>query len=92
MQLKLKNWMLTNSSTGEKIPASVPGDITSDLYNAGKIADPYYALNHHDCYKLCKKNYVYTTEFDLPEKVDFDKLKEQVLECFDDNILEIVEE
>lgn len=73
MQLKLKNWILTNSATGEKVPASVPGDITSDLYNAGKIADPYYELNHHDCYKLCKKNYVYTTEFDLPEKVDFEK-------------------
>ena len=73
MQLKLKNWILTNAETGEQVKANVPGDITKDLYDAGKIADPYFALNHHDCYNLCKNDYVYTTEFDLPEKVDLDK-------------------
>ncbi len=73
MQLLLKNWTLMNLKTGEKVKASVPGDITKDLYDAGKIADPYFALNHHDCYDLCRKNYVYTTEFDLPEKIDFEK-------------------
>lgn len=73
MQLKLTNWILTNSRTGEKVKASVPGDITKDLYDAGKIVDPYFGFNHHDCYNLCKNNYVYTTEFDLPEGINFEK-------------------
>lgn len=74
MEIKLKNWILTDTETEEKIAANVPGDITKDLYDAGKIADPYFGFNHRDCYELCRKDYVYTTEFDLPEKPDFEKV------------------
>ena len=73
MTVYLKNWVLTNVETGEKVQARVPGDITKDLYDAGKIADPYFGLNHHACYDLCRKDYVYTTEFDLSQKLDYEK-------------------
>lgn len=41
MTVYLKNWVLTDVATGEKVQARVPGDITKDLYDAGKIEDPY---------------------------------------------------
>ena len=71
MNLYLKNWRLSNAETNINIEVNVPGDITNDLHKAGLTVDPYYGYNHHDCYDLCRKDYVYTTEFDLPEKVDY---------------------
>ena len=73
MQIYLKKWRLKDVGSTIDIQASVPGDITDDLYKARLICDPYYGYNHHDCYDLCRKDYIYTTEFDLPSKVDFDK-------------------
>ena len=59
MTVYLKNWVLTDVATGEKVQARVPGDITKDLYDAGKIEDPYFGLNHHTCYDLCRKDTKY---------------------------------
>lgn len=66
-------WKLKRLSDNLTIPASVPGDITKALFDAGKIADPYFGFNHHECYDLCRKDYVYTAKFDLPEKPDLEK-------------------
>ena len=73
MVLRLKNWKLKEVASGEEIIATVPGDITNDLYHAGKIADPYFGFNHKDCYDLCRKDYVYTVGFDLSSSIDYTK-------------------
>lgn len=70
MNFCLKQWQLSQNETDTNIAVSVPSDITNDLYKAGLIADPYYGYNHHKCYDLCRKDYIYTTTFDLPEKID----------------------
>lgn len=73
MNFNLKNWRLVNADANVDIEVNVPGDITKDLYNAGLIQDPYFGYNHHDCYDMCRKDYVYTTKFDLSKKVDLEK-------------------
>ena len=39
----IKNWKLQYGET--TIPATVPGDITMDLYNAGLVKNPYFGDN-----------------------------------------------
>lgn len=73
MNFCLKQWQLIQKETDTNITVNVPSDITNDLYKAGLIADPYYGYNHHKCYDLCRKDYIYTTTFDLPEKIDENK-------------------
>ncbi len=73
MNFYLKQWRLFDVDSGIKLEVTVPGDITNDLHKAGLITDPYYGYNHHECYDMCRKDYVYTTEFDLPKEVDFNK-------------------
>jgi beta-mannosidase len=43
----LSSWRLNSSSSDDvfDIPASVPGDLWSDLMHAGLIDDPYYGIN-----------------------------------------------
>lgn len=73
MNFCLKKWQLTGVDSDVNIQVNVPGDITDDLYKAGLIADPYYGYNHHECYDLCRKDYLYTTTFDLPEDLTADE-------------------
>lgn len=52
---------------GDKtIPAKVPGDVTTDLFAAGLIPDPYFGLNHEKLGWIIDTDFVYTTTFDLP--------------------------
>ena len=37
-----QNWIMKDRSWDNYIPASVPGDLYTDLLNAGRIEDPYY--------------------------------------------------
>lgn len=61
------NWTLTYGN--EKIAANVPGDITWDLFTAGKIADPYFGLNHKELGWIVASDFEYATQFDLPQKL-----------------------
>ena len=56
MKCILNKWALIDVESGDRIQANVPGDITTDLLRVGKIEDPYFGLNHHDCYELCRKD------------------------------------
>lgn len=64
MYLKLKNWKL-GTGKDRYIAASVPGDITRDLYEAGEIADPYFGLNHLSLGETLDRDYDYVTTFSL---------------------------
>ena len=77
MQLN-SNWTL--SYKDGKVNASVPGDVSLDLYRAGKIADPYFGLNHKDQTWIHWNDYVYENKFDVSADI-LDK--EEVLLEFD---------
>ena len=66
--LELKsNW--TVEYEGKKLPATVPGDVTLDLYNNGVIENPYYGLNHRDLHWITDSDFVYENTFDLSDEV-----------------------
>ena len=52
---------------GKRIPAAVPGDITSDLLNAGLIPDPLYGENLKTLGSLFESDYTYECEISVSE-------------------------
>ena len=52
---------------GKRIPAAVPGDITSDLLNAGLIPDPLYGENLKTLGSLFESDYTYECEIPVSE-------------------------
>ncbi len=64
--IKFEEWKLYD---GEEFvcAAQVPGDITADLFRAGKIPNPYYGLNHKVAESILRRDFAYLTyfEFDL---------------------------
>ena len=66
--LNLNNgWWITYKY--RKYPASVPGDITLDLYNGGLIKDPYYGLNHRNLHWITDTDFEYENKFSVPEEL-----------------------
>jgi beta-mannosidase len=62
-------WTAAEATLGLSIPATVPGDIITDLQRAGVIADPWYELNWLDNRTLWAPNatqWVYSTPVTLP--------------------------
>jgi hypothetical protein len=61
-------WVATSGET--TIPATVPGDIITDLQRAEVIDDPYYELNwlsSSNQWWADSRPWTYTTSFDLPQ-------------------------
>ena len=56
-------------SPDAEIKASVPGDITYDLYRAGLICDPYFGMNHKKIEWIARTDFEYTCLFDLPAEI-----------------------
>eukprot|EP01062_Namystynia_karyoxenos_P017405 TRINITY_DN163_c0_g1_i1.p1 TRINITY_DN163_c0_g1~~TRINITY_DN163_c0_g1_i1.p1 ORF type:complete len:1043 (+),score=341.75 TRINITY_DN163_c0_g1_i1:110-3130(+) len=48
------------------IPAQVPGDLVSDLYNAGVVGDPLYMMNFKNSSIWDDYRWTYATTFELP--------------------------
>lgn len=63
-----ENWKLYNDE-GIEIPGHVPGDITADLYKAGKIEDPFFGLNHKELGWIPETDFTYQTCFDISEDI-----------------------
>ena len=61
-----QNWKLRRCGDGEYIPASVPGDLYSDLLAAGIIDDPYRRDNELRALPLSDLDYEYAADFDVP--------------------------
>ncbi|MCQ3034966.1 MAG: hypothetical protein MJ248_01900 [Bacilli bacterium] len=55
-----QNWKLKFDN--KVLNASVPGDITIDLFNAGLIKDPYVAENYKDAEWVGRNDYVYENQ------------------------------
>ncbi len=59
-KILLKNWKLSYGNT--TVDAQVPGDITADLHRAGKIAEPYFGMNHRKVDWIEECDFTYTTQ------------------------------
>lgn len=63
-----KNWTLWDEKQ-DQFPAKVPGDITADLYRAGRIKDPMWGMNHLELGWIWETDFVYETTFDVEDSV-----------------------
>ena len=63
-----KKWEIYNDN-GIRIPGNVPGDITTDLFEAGKIKDPFWGMNHKELGWIIDSDFTYVTQFDLGEDI-----------------------
>lgn len=63
-----KKWEI-HSNNGIRIPGKVPGDITSDLFQAGLIEDPFWGMNHNELGWVIDSDFTYVTQFDLDEAI-----------------------
>ena len=76
IKLKLSEWKIRLESEtphlkkGSEIKASVPGDITWDLYLAGIIKNPFFSLNHKELGWIAEQDFTYITEFDFGDEVN----------------------
>ncbi len=61
------NWTVTYK--GKPLPATVPGDVTLDLWKNGIIDDPYFGINHQSLGWIIGEDFEYQTTFDLPEEI-----------------------
>lgn len=59
-----ENWTAVAIDANDPIPASVPGDVISDLYAAGKIDNPLYELNFKNSTSW-DRDWVYTVHFEI---------------------------
>ena len=61
--MKLQEWRLKNSNKNVDVKASVPGDITWDLFEAGLVKDPFFGLNHKELFWVWEEDFEYETTF-----------------------------
>ena len=66
-KVKIKNWQLEYN--GGIIPASVPGDITIDLYNAGVVKNPYFGDNQKENDWIPRQDFSYVTEIEADDEL-----------------------
>ncbi len=72
-------WRFAEAGSSEWTPVGVPGTVLSGLLEAGKMEDPYYRENEYAARELLEKDYVFETDFSVPDEV-LDK-KHCVLVC-----------
>ncbi|XP_065912906.1 beta-mannosidase-like [Dysidea avara] len=59
-------WSVRNAvGNVTKIPAMVPGQIHMDLYNDGKIGNPYYRFNDTEQQWVALQTWIYSRPFDM---------------------------
>ncbi len=62
-------WNLRNCDEKESIPATVPGDVYSALFENRKIPDPFYALNENKVQWARKCEWEYNRKFSVTPEV-----------------------
>lgn len=68
-------WEFKNSDTKKWSMGKVPGTLLSDLYNSGKIDDPFWRDNEAKVYNFFKNDYEYQKTFLMNrEQIEFDKI------------------
>jgi beta-mannosidase len=59
------SWRLTDSVSGVRYPAAVPGSVLRDLIDAGAVEDPFYRENEQACAWVGEREWTYTRHFDV---------------------------
>lgn len=78
-----EGWELSQTGTREWLPARVPGTVHTDLLNAGKIPDPFYACNEKDLQWIGEKDWTYRLTFEASPEWKHWPLQELVFEGLD---------
>lgn len=60
-----QNWTFKQADTDEWLPASIPGTVHTDLLINKKIEDPYYRDNEKKLQWIDKKDWEYSTTFNV---------------------------
>ena len=76
-------WRLVRVSTGESVPAAVPGDTHSALVAAGKMPDPYRGTNELDVQGVGREDWIYEREIDVDEEMLGEKRLELSFDSLD---------
>ncbi|EPZ42143.1 beta-mannosidase [Alicyclobacillus acidoterrestris] len=63
------NWQFKAADESDWLPAQVPGCVHTDLLRNGRIPDPFYGTNEGDLQWIDKKDWEYTSQFDVSEDV-----------------------
>ncbi len=63
-----KGWSYTEVDGTHTGKATVPGVIQTDLLNNGQIKEPFYRTNERDLQWIDKKDWIYTTSFNINKK------------------------
>lgn len=63
------------SGAGIECAGTVPGDIVDDLFNAGRVPDPYYNDNHKELDWVHNGDWTYSREFTLDAEADCSVLR-----------------
>lgn len=63
------SWEFKETNKQEWIPATVPGTVHTDLFNAGAIPDLYYRNNEHELQWIGEKDWEYRAEFHISEEM-----------------------
>ncbi len=60
-----KNWELERPKDGSIVPAAIPGDNISALFEAGRIPDPYYGRNETELQWIGREPWIFRNRFKL---------------------------
>lgn len=63
------SWQVSQAGKDDWFPATVPGNVFTDLLAAQKIPDPFYRDNEGSLQWVGKSNWVYKRNFDVPDEV-----------------------
>ncbi len=63
------NWSFKAVDDSIWLPAKVPGYVHTDLLNNNIIEDPYYRLNEHELQWIDKKDWEYSTTFNIDNEI-----------------------
>jgi beta-mannosidase len=61
------NWTMRRTDSEDKLPATVPGSVYSDLLDNGQMENPFWKDNEIEALKLMDFDYEYETSFDADE-------------------------
>ncbi len=72
-------WSLRQSGKDEAVPATVPGNVHTDLLAAGKIPEPFHRDNEEKLQWIGAATWIYSRSFDVPASLL--ELRNVVLRC-----------
>ena len=64
-----ENWSFRAVGDSNWLSATVPGCVHTDLMDNGIIDDPYYRLNEQNVQWIDKKDWEYSTSFNVSEQI-----------------------